>query len=96
MGLLATLVQGQLGSAYSQIAWAAWMTREAGLAEKNRNSTSSLAGGLFFLRPSRPAIASKLLFICAHPWSKCFWVIGSYRQPLQCFRGKIFRNLLEA
>jgi hypothetical protein len=29
-------------------------------------------------------------------WSKCFRVIGVHRQPLQCFEGKFFRNLLEA
>jgi hypothetical protein len=66
---------------------------------KIETRASSLAGGLLFLRLIRLATASKSLFICAHPshpWSKCFWVIGSHRQPLQCFEGKIFRNLLEA
>jgi hypothetical protein len=43
------------------------LSREAGLAEKNRNSASSLAGCLLFLRPIRPASASKPLFIREHP-----------------------------
>jgi hypothetical protein len=38
---------------------------------KIETRASSLAGGLLFLRPIRPATASKLLFIRAHlgnPW----------------------------
>jgi hypothetical protein len=65
---------------------------------KIETRASSLAGGLLFLRPIRPATASKPLFICAHPshpWSNFFWFIGSHRQPLQYFELRIFRIFLE-
>jgi len=70
-----------------------------GWRRKIETRESSLAGGLLFLRHIRPATASKPLFIREYPcppWSKCFQVIRSQRRPLQCFEGKIFRNLLEA
>ena len=97
MGLLSNLRAGRdWGYAYSQIAWAAWMTpAKRDWRRKIETRASSLAGGLFFRHPIRPATASKpltlaLLMPPGFPpwsrcprWSKCFQVIGSQRRLLQ-------------
>jgi hypothetical protein len=49
-------------------------------------------------RSSRSLLKLEQLILCAlcALWSKCFWIIGTHREPLQYFEPKIFRNLLEA
>ena len=101
MGLLSNLRAGRdWGYAYSQIAWAAWMTpAKRDWRRKIETRASSLAGGLFFRHPIRPATASKPLFIRAHPCHP--WFIYSLRPRSACglmqnLTARKSRHLLQA
>jgi hypothetical protein len=51
---------------------------------KIETCASSLAGGLLFLRPIRPATASKLLFIRAHLGNPWFIFPSNRAAPVGC------------
>jgi hypothetical protein len=98
MGLLATLVQGSLGCAYSQITWVAWMIprRENG-GEKSKLRNLDCRRFVFSPTHSPGDCIQDPPYPC--PVIRCQKVFGSSAtidSRYNVSEGKNFRNLLEA